>query len=85
MSRKLDKGLESGTLLKALLVEAKKLVDEFADNIVVVNSFNEWHEDTQIEPVVVEGATAEPWYLTQGYVYEAYGNKYLDILREATS
>lgn len=85
MSRKLDKELERGTLFKALLAEATKLVDPFADNIVVVNSWNEWHEDTQIEPVAVGEETVKPWYLTQGYVYQGYGEQYLDILREATS
>ena len=84
MSRKLDSVSPQGSLFEALLTEAKKLVDPSANNILIINSWNEWHEDTQIEPVVADGATAKPFYLTRGYVYEAYGEQYLNILREAT-
>lgn len=84
MSRKLDSVSPQGSLFEALLTEAKKLVDRSANNILIINSWNEWHEDTQIEPVVADGATAKPFYLTRGYVYEAYGEQYLNILREAT-
>ena len=62
----------------------------------MINSWNEWHEDTQIEPVIALGdltiSSSEPLNLTcygrnciQSLEYEAYGELYLDILREATS
>ena len=49
----------------------------------MVNSFNEWHEDTQVEPAVGE-RTTEPFDLTQGVEYSGYGTLYLDLLRQAT-
>ena len=50
---------------------------------MIVNSFNEWHEDTQIEPAVGD-TTNVPFDHTQGLHYEGYGTRYLDILREET-
>ena len=54
--------------------------------MVHIATFNEWHEDTQIEPSVVTGATAidnSPTHTqyTQGLLYKGYGTTYMDILR----
>ena len=67
----------------ALLEGAVPLVDPLADNLLLVNSFNEWHEDTQIEPAVGL-ATTEPLLLTGGMQYRGYGNLYLEILARYT-
>ena len=85
MSRKLTKRREYGSLFKALLRTGKKLIDTKASNMLIVNSFNEWHEDTQIEPVVQGGRTKRPWSLTKGKPYEGYGELFLDILSMQTS
>jgi hypothetical protein len=53
------------------------------DNLILVNSFNEWHEDTQIEPAVGDTASY-PVQLTAGLQYEGYGELYLNILRQST-
>jgi glycoprotein endo-alpha-1,2-mannosidase len=62
--------------------------DPRADDILMINSFNEWHEDTQIEPTVVAPRTdvddSGNQRYTDGHFYEGYGNLYLDILSEAT-
>ncbi|MEX0677922.1 MAG: hypothetical protein WD063_12650 [Pirellulales bacterium] len=62
--------------------------DPAAGNILMINSFNEWHEDTQIEasgiapPTNVDDSGKDRF--TEGHYYEGYGEKYLKILRAAT-
>ena len=55
-----------------------------------ITTFNEWHEDTQIEPSVVTAPTtndtsATGAQYTQGLVYQGYGTTDLDILRDELS
>jgi hypothetical protein len=84
-----DPNSDEGDLFKRMLKDVVvPRTDPKADNILMINSFNEWHEDTQIEPTVVAPRTnsddsANRQY-TEGYFYEGYGDLYLDILRSAT-
>ena len=76
-----------GSLFRAQIEQiALPMLDPKADRIVMVNSFNEWYEDTQIEPVSPGRATREDnsgrRQYTDGLLYEPYGNLYLDILAE---
>ena len=66
-------------------------LDAAAANILMVTSFNEWYEDSQIEPT---GGIAQPsssdtsdsgTYYTGGQKYYDYGYLYLDILKEETA
>ena len=83
LSRKLEASMVEGSLFRYQLEKAKPLADPMVDNLLLVNSFNEWHEDTQIEPVV--GTTTNlPSNLTGDVEYQGYGELYLDILREQT-
>jgi glycoprotein endo-alpha-1,2-mannosidase len=64
-------------------------LDADVNDLILVNSFNEWHEDTQIEPTIISPATSTDDTptgrdFTANYYYEGYGNLYLDILREKT-
>jgi hypothetical protein len=63
-------------------------VDPRANNILMVNSFNEWHEDTQIETSIVAPPTSRDDSgkdrYSEGHAYEGYGGTYLDLLRAAT-
>uniref|UniRef100_A0A7S0PX64 Uncharacterized protein n=1 Tax=Asterionellopsis glacialis TaxID=33640 RepID=A0A7S0PX64_9STRA len=83
MSRKLSADKPDGSLFSTLLPNAFNLADSDTGGMVMINSWNEWHEDSQIEPVVDFGNTTEPSELTQNLAYPAYGSQYLDILRNA--
>jgi glycoprotein endo-alpha-1,2-mannosidase len=90
LSRKLDSDeSEPGSLFQAQLRQSVALVDDAADRLLMVTSFNEWHEDTQIEPVaeqamtVRDGSDGSQDY-TQGVGYEGYETLYLDLLRDET-
>ena len=84
LSRRLTANDAEGTLFWAQLERAKLLVDANVDNLIMVNSFNEWHEDTQIEPTAVSSSTTLPNLMTSGVSYEGYGDLYLNILRAST-
>jgi hypothetical protein len=81
---------EEGSLFSAELNQAVlPTLDPTANNILMVSTFNEWHEDTAIEPTIVAPPTmidnSRTQAFTQGYSYTGYGNLYLDKLRLATT
>ena len=78
-----------GELFKVMLEDVVvPRVDPEANKMLLVNSFNEWHEDTQIEASVVTNSTSQDdtgsSEITEGHEYEGYGNLYLDTLAAAT-
>jgi len=83
LSRQLSTSSPDGSLFATELLRARELVDSTANNLLLVNSFNEWHEDTQIEPCQ-GNRTNLPLNSTNGLYYEGYGELYLDVLRVAT-
>ena len=87
LSRKLSENEEFGSLFEAMVSEAIHLTDAATGNLFMITSWNEWHEDTQIEPVAVapptnkdDSSTKEKY--TAGLDYEGYGMRYLDILKD---
>ena len=88
LSRKLTEDAEFGSLFEAMITEALTITDEETGNLFMITSWNEWHEDTQIEPVTEAPATnkdnsSSGQDYTAGVEYEGYGLRYLDILKNA--
>lgn len=87
LSRKLEADQEFGSLFRSMVVGAKNRVDSSLGNIFMVTSWNEWHEDTQIEPVQFNTATSlddspTGFDYTYGLSYEGYGMRYIEILHD---
>ena len=80
LSRRVSPKDREGSLLASQLVFARGLVDDVAERLLLVNSFNEWHEYTQVEPVNLAPATTQPNRYTDGVAYVGYGELYLDII-----
>jgi hypothetical protein len=84
LSRRVTPESPEGSYFAASLRRAMKLLDKTANNLLMVTSFNEWHEDTMIEPVKIGVETNGPQDMTNGLAYVGYGTLYLDILRNYT-
>jgi len=90
LSRKLDSNSEFGSLFRAMLQQALPLVDDRSGRMLLITSWNEWMEDTMIEPVLTgTGATnvdisASGDFYTQGVDYDDYGELFLNILQQET-
>ena len=62
-----------------------KILRPFVDSdlkLMMITSWNEWHEDTQIEPLNVAPPTNQDTTYTNGYYYEGYGMKFLKTVQE---
>lgn len=83
--RKFSREEKAGSTFSKMADWSEKYIDPKL-NTVYVTSFNEWHEDTQIEPVPLSpptniDSTGKPG-LTDGYYYEGYGMQYLEMVAE---
>ena len=83
LSRQETRNAAEGTLLEVVLRQAMADSMPETHNLILVNSFNDWKIDTQIEPVVGED-TNQPQRFSQNLLYRAYGNQYLNLLYQAT-
>ncbi|MFC1525552.1 LamG-like jellyroll fold domain-containing protein [Candidatus Latescibacterota bacterium] len=80
----------AGAASTSTLEEYIRVMRPFVDpqlNMITVTSWNEWWEDTQIEPTIVAPVTTRDisdsgTYYTVGYSYEGYGFKALEAVRD---
>ena len=80
---------QAGAECTSMLEEYVKVMRPFVDpelKMIMITSWNEWHEDTQIEPTIVTSATNidnsdSGNYYTQDYSYKGYGFKALEVVR----
>lgn len=90
LSRQLDASSDFGSLFRSMIKQALPLVDDRAKRIMLITSWNEWMEDTMIEPVLNgTGVTkfdlsSSGQFYTKGIKYDDYGELYLNILKEET-
>jgi len=81
LSRALGPRSSQTSLFASMLAMAGPLVDPSL-NLLAVTSWNEWNEDSQIEPTALgPPPTTGPAALTQGYPFEPYGLSLLEALR----
>ncbi len=83
-------GSTEGDVFRAMIDQvARPNLDARSGGMMMVTSFNEWFEDSQIEATAGTAATtevddsADGKYYTGGQRYVDYGYLYLDILRES--
>jgi hypothetical protein len=80
---------EEGSLFRAMIHDvALPNLDDSCGRLMMVTSFNEWYEDTQIEatagmepPTAIDSSPSKQ-HFTEGDRYFDYGDLYLRILRE---
>lgn len=76
---------EGSFFVEAIERIARPLADDRL-RLVLLTSWNEWNEDTAIEPTAPARPTAEDSSgaraFTEGYAYEGFGTTYLEIVRE---
>jgi hypothetical protein len=69
----------SWSLFSGMLDAAAPFIDATRP-MLTVTSWNEWHEDTEIEPTAPATTSTGPATSTQGYAFPSHGTKLLDIL-----
>jgi hypothetical protein len=85
VSRQIDADGSGTSLLEEYIKVALSFVEP-EQRMIMITSWNEWHEDTQVEPTVVTQATSQDIssggdFHTWNYEYEGYGFQNLELIR----
>jgi hypothetical protein len=90
LPRRARSGGDPASLFRATFVDTALRQLDAELPLAVVTSFNEWHEDTQIEPTqgsggatAADGSQSGNAY-TQGFEHDDYGLLFLEVIRDAT-
>ena len=84
----IDNSKEGDIFREMIRQAALPNIDSSCNNIIMVTSFNEWYEDSQIEATAGTSQASSTddsrsgSYYTGGQRYVDYGHLYLDILKE---
>ncbi len=79
LPRQLGPTAGSASLFETLLGQARGLVDRSL-RLVAVTSWNEWFEDSQIEPTAPAPPSDRATAVTEGYPFSSYGTSLLETL-----
>ena len=87
LSRRTNTNASEGSMFQSFLRDiALPLAINSRLKMIHIATFNEWHEDTMIEPSIVTSPTTRDTSrtgaeYTQGLTYQGYGTLYMDIIR----
>jgi glycoprotein endo-alpha-1,2-mannosidase len=84
--RRWNRDAPEGSFFAEAIEQIGKPLADDGLRTILITSWNEWNEDTAIEPLSVSPATAEDVsgrrFFTQGYAYEGFGTTYIDLVRD---
>ncbi len=84
--RRWTAGAREGSFFAEAIERIGKPLADPKLHAILITSWNEWNEDTAIEPLSPSPPTADDvsgqQLFTQGYMYEGFGSAYLDVVRD---